>query len=76
MPVCSGILRCDGNEKTGKERLKLTREETVKEDFNGCDIPKDLALNRSAWKKDIICLNLDLWVLFGFNSSLPRFVWN
>jgi hypothetical protein len=51
MPVRSGIIRHDDNEK--RERPKLTWEEAVKRDLKGCDIPKDLALNRSAWKTTI-----------------------
>jgi hypothetical protein len=36
-----------------EERPKLAWKETVKKDLKGWDIPKDLALNRSAWKTAI-----------------------
>ena len=48
MLVRSGILRFDSNEKRGRERSKLTWEVAVKGDLKGCDIPKNLALNKSA----------------------------
>jgi hypothetical protein len=43
----SGILRHDSDRKRGRERPKLTWEETVKGDLKGWNMPKDLALNRS-----------------------------
>ena len=49
-PVCSGILCQDSNVKRGRGRPKLTWVEAIKEDLKGWNIPKDLALDRSAWK--------------------------
>jgi hypothetical protein len=46
----SGILRCNSNGKRGRERPKLIWKEAVKGDLKGRNIPKDLVLNRSAWK--------------------------
>jgi hypothetical protein len=46
--VLSGILMHESNRKRDKERLKLAWEESVKGDLKGRNIPKDLALNRSA----------------------------
>jgi hypothetical protein len=34
-------------------RLKLTWEKTILGDLKRCDIPKDLALNRSSWRTTI-----------------------
>jgi hypothetical protein len=48
-PVCSKILRHDDNEKR-RGKLKLTWKETVKGDLKEWDVPKDLTLNKSAWK--------------------------
>ena len=48
--VSSGILSQDSNVKRGRGRPKLTWVETIKGDLKGCNIPKDLALDRSAWK--------------------------
>jgi hypothetical protein len=56
-----GVLQCDSNEKRG--RSKLIWKEAIKGDLKGCDIPKDLALNMSAYKTTIHVpefLNLDL----------------
>ncbi|RCV13281.1 hypothetical protein SETIT_2G334300v2 [Setaria italica] len=52
-PVRSGTLRRDSNVKRGKGRSKLTWEEAIKGDLKGWNIPKDLALDRSAWKTAI-----------------------
>ena len=51
--VRSGILSQDSNVKRGRGRPKLTWVETVKEDLNGWNISKDLALDISAWKTTI-----------------------
>jgi hypothetical protein len=45
----SGVLRRNSNEKRGRGRPKLIWEEIVKGDMKGWNIPKYLALNRSAW---------------------------
>ena len=47
----SGILSQDSNVKRGRGRPKLTWVETIKGDLKG--IPKDLDLDRSAWKTAI-----------------------
>ena len=52
-PVRSGILSQDSNVKRGRGRPKLTWVEAIKGDLKGWNIPKDLALDRSAWKTDI-----------------------
>ena len=52
-PVRSGILSQDSNVKRGRGRPKLTWVETIKGDLKGWNIPKDLALDRSAWKTAI-----------------------
>jgi len=51
--VRSGILSQDSNMKRGRGRPKLTWVEAIKGDLKGCNIPKDLALDRSAWKTAI-----------------------
>ena len=51
--VRSGILSQDSNVKRGRGRPKLTWVEAIKEDLKGWNIPKDLALDRSAWKTAI-----------------------
>ena len=43
----------DSNVKRGRGRPKLTWVEAIKGDLKGWNIPKDLALDRSAWKKAI-----------------------
>jgi len=48
--VRSGILSQDSNVKRGRERTKLTWVEAIKGNLKGWNIPKDLALDRSAWK--------------------------
>ena len=52
-PVCSGILSQDSNVKRGRGRPKLTWVEAIKGYLKEWNIPKDLALYRSAWKTDI-----------------------
>jgi hypothetical protein len=47
--VRSGILRRESNVKRGRQRPKLTWEQTVKEDLKEWNISKNLALN----KKDL-----------------------
>jgi hypothetical protein len=47
-PVRSGILSQDSNVKRCRGRPKLTWVETIKGDLKGCNISKDLALDRSA----------------------------
>ena len=49
-PVRSEILSQDSNVKRDRGRPKLTWIEAIKEDLKGCNIPKDLALDRIAWK--------------------------
>ena len=52
-PVHSGILSQDSNVKRGRGRPKLTWVEAIKGDLKGWNIPKDLALDRNAWKTAI-----------------------
>ena len=49
----SGILSQDSNVKRDRGRPKLTWIETIKGDLKGWNIPKDLALDRSAGKTAI-----------------------
>jgi hypothetical protein len=77
--VCSGTLRRVANAERGRGRPRLTWEEAIKGDLKGWNIPKDLSLDRSAWKTAIHVpdyLNLDLWILLGFNCSLPQLAWD
>ena len=52
-PVRSEILSQDSNVKRGRGRPKLTLVEAIKGDLKGWNIPKDLALDMSAWKTAI-----------------------
>jgi hypothetical protein len=52
-PVHCGVLSQDNNVRTGRGRPKLTWGEAIKRDLRECDIPRDLCLNRSAWKTAI-----------------------
>ena len=47
-PVRSGILSQDSKVKRRRERPKLTWVEAIRGDLKGWNIPKDLALDRSA----------------------------
>ena len=51
--VRSGILSQDSNVKRDRRRPKLTWVDGIKGDLKGWNIPKDLALDRSAWKTAI-----------------------
>ncbi|KAG2618649.1 hypothetical protein PVAP13_3NG079717 [Panicum virgatum] len=51
--VHSGILKHDGNMRRGRGRPKLTWEETIRKDLKDWSIPRDLSLDRSAWKAAI-----------------------
>ena len=48
-----GVLSRDINVRRGRGRPKLTWEEAIKRDLKGWDIPRDLCLDRSAWKAAI-----------------------
>ena len=52
-PVNSGILKGRENTKQGKWRPKLKWEEAVKRDLRDWDVPRVLALDRTAWKSAI-----------------------
>ena len=52
-PVRSGILNQNSNMMTSRERPKLTWIEAIKGDLKRWNIPKELALDRSAWKTAI-----------------------
>ena len=45
-----GVLSQANNVRRGRGRPKLTWEEAIKRDLKAWDIPRDLCLNRSAWK--------------------------
>jgi hypothetical protein len=49
-PVHSGVLKRADNVKSGRGRPKLTWDESVKRDLKEWNIPKDLAMDRSAWR--------------------------
>jgi hypothetical protein len=48
--VRSGVLKRADNVKSGRDRPKLTWVEFVKRDLKEWNIPKDLAMDRSAWR--------------------------
>jgi hypothetical protein len=52
-PVRCGVLSQANNVRRGRGRLKLTWREAIKRDLKAWDIPRDLCLNRSAWKAAI-----------------------
>jgi hypothetical protein len=52
-PVHYGVLSQDNKVRRGRGRPKLTWVETIKRDLKEWDIPRDLCLNRSAWKTAI-----------------------
>jgi hypothetical protein len=52
-PVHCGVLSQDNNVRRGRGRPKLTWGEAIKRDLKEWDIPRDLCLNRSAWKTAI-----------------------
>ena len=52
-PVRCGVLSRDINVRRGRGRPKLTWKKAIKRDLNGCDIPRDLYLDRSVCKTAI-----------------------
>ena len=52
-PMRSEILSQDSNVKRDRGRPELTWVEAIKGDLKGWNIPKDLALDRNAWKTSI-----------------------
>ena len=52
-PVHCGVLSRDINVRRGRGRPKLTWVDAIKRDLKGWNMPKDLALDRSAWKTTI-----------------------
>jgi hypothetical protein len=48
--VRSGILSRPENTRRGRGRPRLTWEETIKKDLKEWNIPKELVLDRTAWK--------------------------
>jgi hypothetical protein len=52
-PVRSGVLKRANNVKSGRGRLKVTWDESVKRDLKEWNISKDLAMDRSAWRLTI-----------------------
>jgi hypothetical protein len=58
--VRNGILSRPENTRKGRGRSRLTWEEAIKRDLKEWNIPKELALDRSAWK--FMYLNHDLGV--------------
>jgi hypothetical protein len=52
-PVRSGVLKRADNVKSGRGRPKLTWDESVKRDLKDWNISKDLAMDKSAWRRAI-----------------------
>ena len=52
-PVHCGVLSRVTNVRRGRGRPKLTWEEAIKRDLKSWDIPKNICLDRSAWKTAI-----------------------
>jgi hypothetical protein len=50
VPVRSGVLERVDNVKRGRGRPKLTWDEAVRRDLKEWNIPKELAMDRSAWR--------------------------
>jgi hypothetical protein len=48
--VRNGIINRPENTKRGRGRSRLTWEKAIKIDLKEWNIPKELALDRSAWK--------------------------
>jgi hypothetical protein len=48
--VRSGVLKRGDNVKRGRDRPRLTWDETVKRDVKEWNIVKELAIDRSAWR--------------------------
>ena len=67
----SETLSQDSNVKRGRGRPKLTWIEIIKRDLKGWNIPKDLDLDRRAWKTVIHVPEPSL-LLLDFKSSLPN----
>jgi hypothetical protein len=70
-PVSSGILKHYSNGKRGRGKPKLTWEEAVKDDLKGWNIPKDSALNQSAWKTTIHML--EPWLVGSVGCLTPGY---
>jgi hypothetical protein len=51
--VHCGVLSQANNVRRGRGRPKLTWGEAIKRDLKAWDVPRDLCLNRSAWKAAI-----------------------
>ena len=62
--VHCGVLSQANNMRRGRGRPKLTWGEAIKRDLKAWDIPSG--------KQLLKCLNRDLGLLVGFNSSLPN----
>ena len=61
--------------RKGKNMQFKILQLAIKGDLKGWNIPKDLALDRSAWKTTIHMP--EPWLLLlGFNSNLPQLVWD
>jgi hypothetical protein len=52
-PVHCGVLSQDNNVRRGRGRPKLTWGEAIKRDLKSCDVPRDMCLDRKAWKAAI-----------------------
>jgi hypothetical protein len=67
--VRSGVLKRADNVKSGRGRPKLTWNESVKRDLKECNISKDLAMDRSAWR---LAINVpEPWPLFVLCPLCP-----
>jgi hypothetical protein len=52
-PMHKGIIIWNNNVKRGRGRSNLKWEEAIKRDLKEWNIPKELCLDRSAWKEAI-----------------------
>jgi hypothetical protein len=52
-PMHRGIIRRNNNVKRGRGWSNLTWEKAIKKDLKEWNIPKELCLDRSAWKEAI-----------------------
>ena len=51
--IYNGVLEWVDNVKRGRGRSKLTWDGSVKRDLKNCNIFKEIALDRSAWRLTI-----------------------
>ena len=57
VPVRNGVLERVDNVKRGRDRPKLTCDESVKRDLKDWNISKEIVLDKSAWR-----LPINVWI--------------